>query len=108
MQFYRKMVQLEPIKADRRLTVRGEKEQRIVHSWAPLYCVDFLLYLQTLEVVELWFVRLELGKELVVTCPSYLTARAHLQQVSASPRGMMLNVVDLRPVESPHIKTSRV
>lgn len=44
------------MKANRRLTVRGEKEQRIVHTRAPLYCVDFLLYLQTLEVVELCFV----------------------------------------------------
>ena len=33
---------------------------------APLDLVDLLLNLERLEVVELWFVRLELGVELVL------------------------------------------
>ena len=36
-----------------------------VLSLAPLDLIDLLLDLQRLEVVELWFVRLELGVELV-------------------------------------------
>ena len=36
-----------------------------VLSFAPLDLVDLLLNLERLEVVELWFVRLELGVELV-------------------------------------------
>ena len=37
-----------------------------VLSLAPLDLIDLLLDLQRLEVVELWFVRLELGVELVL------------------------------------------
>lgn len=60
------------------LTVRNQKEECIVDSWAPFYCVYFLLYFQTLKVVELGFVRLKLSEELVVTRSSRLAARMHL------------------------------
>lgn len=35
-------------------------------SFAPLDLIDLLLDLQRLEVIELWFVRLKLGVELVL------------------------------------------
>ena len=38
---------------------------RGILSFAPLDLIDLLLDLQRLEIIELWFVRLELGVELV-------------------------------------------
>ena len=39
---------------------------RGILSFAPLDLIDLLLDLQRLEIIELWFVRLELGVELVL------------------------------------------
>lgn len=61
-----------------RLTVRSQKEERVVDSWAPFYCVDFFLYFQTFEVVELGFMGLKFSEELEVTGSSHFAARVHL------------------------------
>lgn len=50
----------------------------MVDSWTPFNCVDFLLYFQAFEIVELSFVGLKLCEELVVASSSCLAARVHL------------------------------
>ena len=39
---------------------------RCVLPLAPFYLIDLLLYLEGLEIVEFWLVRLEFGVELVL------------------------------------------
>ncbi len=49
------------------LAICGEQEMRIVVGGAPLNSIDFLLNLQTFQIVKLWVMALKLGKELIFT-----------------------------------------
>ena len=67
-----------------------------VLSFAPLDLVDLLLNLERLEVVELWFVRLELGVELVLAGLFLWSTDDRWSEVMASTRGGLQRTISFR------------
>lgn len=50
----------------RRLTIGGQQGVGGILLWQPLDLVDFLLYLQALEIVELWLMALESAVDVIL------------------------------------------